>query len=56
MMLHIRQQGEAQLDQSIEQAVIGRPVNFQGLGSEEANAQAQGILLRAAKRAGFREV
>ncbi|MCW0315833.1 Chaperone protein DnaK [Pantoea ananatis] len=56
MMLHIRQQGEAQTQQPIEQAVIGRPVNFQGLGSEDANQQAQGILLRAAKRAGFRDV
>lgn len=56
MMLHIRQQGESQLDQPIDQAVIGRPINFQGLGSEEANQQAQGILLRAAQRAGFREV
>lgn len=56
MMLHIRQQGESQLDQSIDQAVIGRPINFQGLGSEDANQQAEGILLRAAKRAGFRDV
>ncbi len=56
MMLHIRQQGEAQTQQPIDQAVIGRPVNFQGLGSEDANQQAQGILLRAAKRAGFRDV
>ncbi|MDE8556761.1 molecular chaperone [Pantoea vagans] len=56
MMLHIRQQGESQLDQAIDQAVIGRPVNFQGLGSEESNQQAEGILLRAAHRAGFRDV
>ncbi|WP_343462925.1 molecular chaperone [Pantoea sp.] len=56
MMLHIRQQGERQLDAAIEQAVIGRPINFQGLGGEDANQQAQGILLRAAKRAGFRDV
>jgi hypothetical chaperone protein len=56
MMLHIRQQAETQLPESIDQAVIGRPINFQGLGGEEANAQAQGILERAAKRAGFRDV
>lgn len=56
MMLHIRQQGEAQLGQQINQAVIGRPVNFQGLGGDDANQQAQGILLRAAQRAGFRDV
>lgn len=56
MMLHIRQQGETQLDQPIDQAVIGRPINFQGLGGDDANQQAQGILLRAAQRAGFRDV
>lgn len=56
MMLHIRQQAETQLPESIDQAVIGRPINFQGLGGDEANAQAQGILERAAKRAGFRDV
>ncbi|HDS1115110.1 molecular chaperone [Pluralibacter gergoviae] len=56
MMLHIRQQAGAQLPDSITQAVIGRPINFQGLGGEEANAQAQGILERAAKRAGFQDV
>ncbi len=56
MMLHIRQQAGAQLPESITQAVIGRPINFQGLGGGEANAQAQGILERAAKRAGFQEV
>ncbi|MEB7537106.1 molecular chaperone [Pantoea anthophila] len=56
MMLHIRQQGESQLGQTLDQAVIGRPVNFQGLGSDESNQQAEGILLRAAHRAGFRDV
>lgn len=56
MMLHIRQQAESQLPERIDQAVIGRPINFQGLGGDEANTQAQGILERAAKRAGFRDV
>lgn len=56
MMLHIRQQAQAQLPESIDQAVIGRPINFQGLGGDDANAQAQGILERAAKRAGFKDV
>ncbi|MEM6160884.1 molecular chaperone [Erwinia sp. P6884] len=55
-MLHIRQTAEQQLNESITQAVIGRPVNFQGLGGDEANRQAQGILARAAGRAGFRDV
>jgi len=56
MMLHIRQQAEIQLPEAIDQAVIGRPINFQGLGGDDANAQAQGILERAARRAGFNEV
>ncbi len=56
MMLHIRQTAEQQLNDNIRQAVIGRPINFQGLGGEEANRQAQGILARAASRAGFKEV
>lgn len=56
MMLHIRQQAELQTQSPIEQAVIGRPVNFQGTGGEDANQQAVGILRRAALRAGFRDV
>ncbi|ACS85411.1 molecular chaperone [Musicola paradisiaca] len=56
MMLHIRQQAEQHLDQPIEHAVIGRPINFQGMGGETSNQQAQGILARAAARAGFRQV
>jgi len=56
MMLHIKQQAQTQLPETIDQAVIGRPINFQGLGGDDANAQAQGILERAAKRAGFRDV
>nr|WP_245397198.1 molecular chaperone [Citrobacter rodentium] len=56
MMLHIRHQAQNQLPESITQAVIGRPINFQGLGGDEANRQAQGILQRAATRAGFKDV
>jgi hypothetical chaperone protein len=56
MMFHIKRQAEAVLQSSIEQAVIGRPINFQGIGGEEANRQAQGILQRAATRAGFKEI
>lgn len=56
MMRHIKQQAELLLTQPITQAMIGRPVNFQGTGSEDANRQAQGILQRAAERAGFAEI
>ncbi|WP_421506685.1 molecular chaperone [Erwinia rhapontici] len=55
-MLHIRQTAERTLNDSVTQAVIGRPVNFQGLGGDEANQQAEGILARAASRAGFQDV
>lgn len=56
MMFHIKRQAEGVLQQQIEQTVIGRPINFQGTGGEEANRQAQGILLRAAQRAGFKQI
>ncbi|MEW7314335.1 molecular chaperone [Buttiauxella gaviniae] len=56
MMLHIRNQAQSQVAEPITQAVIGRPINFQGLGGDEANQQAQGILDRAAHRAGFKDV
>ncbi len=55
MMLHIRQQGEMRLGAAIDNAVIGQPINFQGLGGEAANRQARGILERAARRAGFKQ-
>ncbi|MCV5654524.1 Hsp70 family protein, partial [Escherichia coli] len=42
--------------QSITDAVIGRPINFHGRGGETANIQAENILLRAAKRAGFQNI
>ncbi|PWC11484.1 molecular chaperone [Brenneria corticis] len=56
MMLHIRRRAERQLAQPVTRAVIGRPVNFQSSGGEEANRQALGILQRAARRAGFQQV
>ncbi|MEI8608852.1 molecular chaperone [Enterovibrio sp. Hal110] len=55
MMANIKQQAEASLQQEIERAVIGRPVNFQGIGGERANQQAESILTAAAKRAGFKD-
>ncbi len=56
MMRHIRQQAETACGTAITQAMIGRPVNFQGTGGEDANRQAQGILQRAAERAGFKDI
>lgn len=56
MMLSIKQRAEQHLGHSIEQTVIGRPVNFQGLQAEESNRQAIDILRLSAKRAGFKAV
>jgi len=65
MMQHIKMRAEAVLaekgvtsagEASITHAVIGRPVNFQGIGGEESNRQAEAILTLAAKRAGFVDV
>lgn len=56
MMFHIKHQAEKTLDTEIRQTVIGKPINFQGVDGKEANYQAEGILFRAAKRAGFSEI
>ncbi|MDA9556481.1 molecular chaperone [Vibrio sp.] len=56
MMVNIKSQAESHLQENIEQTVIGRPVNFMGLGGEESNQQAEGILKRAALRAGFKDI
>ncbi len=56
MMLNIKTRAEHQLGENITQAVIGRPVNFQGINAQESNQQAQSILTAAAKRIGLRDV
>jgi len=59
MMMHIKRVAESNLPQTmlpITHAVIGRPVNFQGIGGEKSNQQAEAILSLAAKRAGFSDV
>jgi len=56
MMLTIKRSAEAGLSEPITHTVIGRPVNFQGVNSDESNRQALAILRAAAKRAGFKEV
>ncbi len=52
----LREKGMANNDAVVSHAVIGRPVNFQGIGGEESNSQAEAILTLAAKRAGFVDV
>ncbi|MGL4207049.1 MAG: molecular chaperone [Aeromonadaceae bacterium] len=56
MMATIKQRAESELQAEIQQAVIGQPVNFQGLGGEESNRQARHILSQAATLAGFTDV
>ena len=56
MMVTIKGRAEAVVGQSISRAVIGQPVNFQGLGGEESNRQARQILSTAATLAGFSEI
>ena len=56
MMSNIKNQAEQAAQQTINSAVIGRPVNFQGTGGEKANQQAETILSQAAKRAGFAHI
>ncbi|MBY6195770.1 molecular chaperone [Vibrio hangzhouensis] len=56
MMSNVKRQAECHLGEAVTQTVIGRPVNFLGRGGEASNLQAEGILRRAANRAGFKDV
>jgi len=56
MMSNIKTLAEATLGRTISQTVIGKPINFQGLKSEDSNQQAIAILTKAAKRVGFKDV
>jgi len=56
MMLNIKNLAEKNLDEELSRVVIGRPVNFQGVDSEQSNRQAIQIMERAAHRCGYSEV
>ncbi|RDL43013.1 molecular chaperone [Marinomonas piezotolerans] len=56
MMQNVKQRSEMSLGVELTQAVIGRPVNFQGIDAAESNAQALEILTASAQRAGFRDI
>ncbi|PHM73481.1 molecular chaperone [Xenorhabdus kozodoii] len=56
MMTNIKQQVEANKQQTVEDVVIGRPINFHGRGGDKSNQQAENILFNAARRAGFRNI
>ncbi|SEL54613.1 hypothetical chaperone protein [Colwellia chukchiensis] len=56
MMSHIKSLTEASLGRMVDETVIGRPINFQGLQGQKSNQQALAILSNAAKRVGFKAV
>ena len=56
MMQTIKHRAELAADNTLTQTVIGRPVNFQGLNSEQSNRQALSILETAARRSGFKDI
>ncbi|XQW86089.1 molecular chaperone [Thalassotalea piscium] len=56
MMSNIKTLAEQHQQGEISKAVIGRPINFQGLKGEESNRQAINVLTNAAKRVGFKQV
>ncbi len=56
MMGNVRVQANTQAGTEVDAVVIGRPVNFQGLGGRDANEQALSMLESAAQLAGFREI
>lgn len=56
MMLNVKTRAEAHLGESITQAIIGRPVNFQGINAQLSNQQAQDILAAAGKRIGLTDI
>ena len=56
MMFNVKCRAEHYLQRTITQAVIGRPVNFQGINTQESNQQAQTILTAAGKRVGFNDI
>lgn len=53
---YFRSCAEQQLQQSVDTAVIGRPVKFHGTRGEAGNSQAISIMTRAAHQAGFTSV
>ncbi|MEQ4921891.1 molecular chaperone [Proteus hauseri] len=56
MMANIKHQAEKSTQETITDTVIGKPINFNGLGGDASNKQAENILIRAAKRAGFKNI
>ncbi len=56
MMANVKQHADRAAGTSVDQVVIGRPVNFQGTGGDEENRHAVAMLIEAARDAGFVDV
>jgi hypothetical chaperone protein len=56
MMANVKRRAEEASKETIEDVVIGRPINFQGDGGEEENQQALMMLVAAAREAGFANI
>ena len=56
MMANVKRSADKHAQDDVQSVVIGRPVNFQGLGGSDANTQALSMLTDAARLAGFQEV
>ena len=56
MMANVKQRTDEQMQADVAAVVIGRPVNFQGLGGKDANTQSLAMLEEAARLAGFKEI
>lgn len=56
MMQNVKLLAQQKTEHNFDQVVIGRPINFQGIGGEECNKTAMSILFRAAKTAGFKDI
>jgi hypothetical chaperone protein len=56
MMANVKRHADRLAGASVEQVVIGRPVNFQGASGEAENQQALTMLVAAAREAGFEEM
>lgn len=53
---YLKQCAETQLSMTINKAVIARPVNYHSTMGELGNQQAEALMLRAATKAGFKQV
>jgi len=56
MMANVKQHTDLRMQADVASVVIGRPVNFQGLGGKDANTQSLAMLEEAARLAGFQDI